>query len=183
MGRRDPCPRARRRRTAPTCLRGGRRPRCGYMPSASTSRVRSGSRPGSTRMREESTHWPRSASPSSRSAPSRRYPSRATRARACTGWSNDRAVVNRMGFNNDGREAVAARLRTAWGSRLSATLRSGRREHRPSPRWYPTSTPSSTTSRVHADWHRVPTTWWSTSAHPTPPACAICRPSSACDRC
>ena len=36
--------------------------------------------------------------------------SRATRSRGCSGCPADRAVVNRMGFNNDGAEAVAARL-------------------------------------------------------------------------
>ena len=34
----------------------------------------------------------------------------ATRARACSACPQDRAVVNRMGFNNDGAEAVATRL-------------------------------------------------------------------------
>ena len=55
--------------------------------------------------------WPRSASASSRSARSPRRPSRATRRRGCSGCRPTEAIVNRMGFNNAGAAALAARLR------------------------------------------------------------------------
>ncbi len=35
------------------------------------------------------------------------------RSRACSGWPQDRAVINRMGFNNGGAEAAAAAARGA----------------------------------------------------------------------
>ena len=100
----------------------------------------------------------------------------------------DRAVVNRMGFNNDGAEAVARRLaeRTQDLDKLdravgppgrssastSARPRSCRRTRR-----------SATTRRARGCWRRTPTTSSSTSARRTPPACATSRPSRSSSRC
>ena len=95
----------------------------------------------------------------------------------------DRAVVNRMGFNNDGAEAVAARL-AARESPLCGRRRSGpRRQHRQDQGRaggrgacgdYEKSAPGCS--------RRTPTTWSSTSARPTRPDCATCRPSRSWSR-
>ena len=55
-------------------------------------------------------------------------PQRATRARASSGCSRDRAVINRLGFNNGGHAAALARLqraprRAAWSASTSAPTR------------------------------------------------------------
>ena len=52
-------------------------------------------------------------SASSRSAPSRRGRSRATRSRACSGCPRRRRIINRMGFNNHGVDALIANVRGA----------------------------------------------------------------------
>ena len=71
-------------------------------------------RPGRRLRQERGRHrraGARSASATSRSAPSPASRSPATRRRALFRLPADRAVVNRMGFNNDGAEVVARRLR------------------------------------------------------------------------
>ena len=89
----------------------------------------------------------------------------------------DRAIVNRMGFNNDGAEVVARRLAAR---RLDRT---GRRLGVPlginigKTKVVPEETPSATTRRAPPCSRRTPTTWSSTSPHRTPRACATCRPS------
>ena len=99
----------------------------------------------------------------------------------------DRAVVNRMGFNNDGAEVVAARL----AQRARATRdRPGRCSASTSarPRRCPTTTrPRSrpTTRRAPSCWRRTPTTWSSTSSsaqHPGPARPAGRRPAAAAAR-
>ena len=63
--------------------------------------ARSASPPASTRTptRSRLASW---ASASSRSAPSPASRSPATPGRDCSGWCRDRALINRMGFNNEG---------------------------------------------------------------------------------
>ena len=75
-----------------------------------SSPTRSGWRRGSTRTPRRWGRWSRRASASSRSGRRRRCRSRATRGRGSSGWREDRAVINRFGFNNDGVAAIAARL-------------------------------------------------------------------------
>ena len=77
-------------------------------PSASLSPTRSGLPPASTRTRARSTRWPAWASASSRSAPSRRGRSRAIRSPRLFRLAEDAAVINRMGFNNAGLDAIVA---------------------------------------------------------------------------
>ena len=67
------------------------------------------------------------ASASSRSARSPRTPSRATTGRGCSGCRDSEAIINRMGFNNAGAAALAARLaalgaarRCRWASRSAS---------------------------------------------------------------
>ena len=72
------------------------------------------------RLRQE-RRWRRtpccgSASASSRSAPSRRARRPAIRVRACSGWRPTKAVINRLGFNNDGAAAVLTRLAARAGA-------------------------------------------------------------------
>ena len=67
----------------------------------------------STRTAWPSRAGPPSASASSSSARSRRGRSRATRARGSSGCRDDGALVNRMGFNNAGAEALAGRIADA----------------------------------------------------------------------
>ena len=55
----------------------------------------------------------RSASASSRSARSRRGRSRAIRSRACSGCREHDAVINRLGFNNDGVDALVRNVERA----------------------------------------------------------------------
>ncbi len=97
---------------------------------------------------------------------------------------DDRAVVNRMGFNNDGAEVVARRLAPA-GARAHAAGRvlgvnigktkvvpeDDRRRSRP------------TTRRAPGCSRRTPTTSSSTSARRTPRGCATCRRSRSSRRC
>ena len=52
-------------------------------------------------------------SASSNAARSRRARKQAIRSRGCSVLRPDRAVINRMGFNNRGMEAMAAAARTA----------------------------------------------------------------------
>ena len=85
-----------------------------------------------------------------------------------------------MGFNNDGAEVVAARLEQAVARRPGA---GARRQHRQDARWCPRTRRSATTRSPPACSRRTPTTSWSTSARPTPPACATCRPSRSSSRC
>ena len=94
----------------------------------------------------------------------------------------DRAVVNRMGFNNDGAEVVARRLAARLRHRGTATSWSGVNigktkvvpdDGRGAP----------TTRRAPGCSRRTPTTSSSTSAPRTPPACATCSPWSGCARC
>ena len=98
----------------------------------------------------------------------------------------DRAIVNRMGFNNDGAEVVARRLAqrrpTGPGAAQTATARCSASTSA-SPRWSRRPTLLATTTRARACSRRTPTTWSSTSARPTPPACATSRPSRSSSRC
>ena len=91
---------------------------------------RSGSPPASTRTPSASTRWPRWASATSRSAPSPASRSPATRRPRLFRLPADRAVVNRMGFNNDGAEAVAGAARAAREASADATRAGARRQHR-----------------------------------------------------
>ena len=75
---------------------------------ASCFPIASASPRASTRTPRTSTDSPRSASDSSRSARSRRARNRAIRGRACSACRKAHALINRLGFNNDG---VAALLR------------------------------------------------------------------------
>ncbi len=70
----------------------------------------SGWRPASTRTRSGSTRWRRSGSASSRSARSPAEPQPGNPRPRLFRLPADRAIVNRMGFNNDGAEVVAERL-------------------------------------------------------------------------
>ena len=90
----------------------------------------------------------------------------------------DRAIVNRMGFNNDGAEVVAGRLaawRAAGGPRSSAST-SAR------PRSCPRTRRRATTRSRRGCSPASPTTSSSTSPRPTPPACATCRRSRSSSR-
>ncbi len=104
----------------------------------------------------------------------------------------DRAVVNRMGFNNDGAEVVARRLGDGDGP--------GSTGHPPNSRGHRAHStvlgvnigktkvvPEDDAVRDYEKsagcWRRTPTTWSSTSARPTPRACATCRPSRSSSRC
>ena len=94
----------------------------------------------------------------------------------------DRALINRMGFNNDGAAAVAGRLAHARSGRDTVVLgvnigktkvvARGRRGRGRRLR-----------EVGRARWRRWPTTWSSTSARRTRPACATSRPWSSCGRC
>ena len=166
-----------------------RDPRCASARSGATFPGRSGSPPGSTRT-------PRAYDGAARARlrlrrgrhghRARRSP--ATRSRACSGSSRDRALVNRLGFNNDGADAARrARLARAAAHghrrrqhRQDQARRRGRRDRR-------------LHARAPSGSRRSPTTSSSTSARRTRPACAICRRSSklrpllvavraACDR-
>ena len=103
------------------------------------SPARSGSRPASTRT-------PRAPGGTAlgfgfvESAPSRRRRSRATPSRDLRACPRDRALMNRMGFNNHGAAAVAARLagatarRPSWGQRRQDQDRAAGGRHRRLPR-------------------------------------------------
>ena len=115
------------------------------------------------------------ASGSSRSGRSRRARSPATRGRGCSACRADRALVNRMGFNNRGRASGRARAwprgaaRRGRRRRTSARTRTTRRR-----RGRATTRPRARARR------RSPTTSSSTSARRTRPGCATCRRSSSC---
>ncbi len=101
----------------PGCARGSgraagrsRRRGCGRRSRGSTCRTRSGSRRASTRTRSRCAPSRGRRSDGSRSARRRLGRSRATPGRACSGSTEDGAAINRFGFNNDGAEAIAARL-------------------------------------------------------------------------
>ena len=92
----------------------------------------------------------------------------------------DRAVVNRMGFNNDGAEAVAARLaeRAPRPARRRAGARRQHRQDQGRPRGRRGAVAATTRSRArllapYADYLVVNVT------RRTRPACATCRPSSS----
>ena len=68
----------------------------------------SASPPASTRTPRTSTASPRSASASSSAAPSRRARSPAIRSRASSACPRREALINRLGFNNDGVERFLA---------------------------------------------------------------------------
>ena len=65
----------------------------------------------------------------------------------------DRALINRMGFNNDGAAHAARRLATSGARRACSASTSARA------RSCPPSTPSTTTCRARALSPRTPTTW------------------------
>ena len=94
---------ARLQNTPAQCLwqgRAHRRPGDPRRPDASPTA--SAWPPGWTRTAAASTAWARWASASSRSARSRRRRSRATPSRACSACRRRNALINRLGFNNDG---------------------------------------------------------------------------------
>ena len=107
-------------------------------------------RPGG-RLRQERRRHRRAggarASGTSRSARSPASRSRATRGRGCSGCRTDRAVVNRMGFNNDGAEVG----RRAAGAPRGAPRPAGRCSASTSAR--PRSSPR-TTRRGRADYEK-----------------------------
>ena len=85
--------------------------------------IRSASPRASTRMPKCPTPCSVSASASSRSAASRRGRRPAIRGRACSACREDRGVINRMGFNSDGLDAVrVAAARRARGAASSASM-------------------------------------------------------------
>ena len=96
----------------------------------------------------------------------------------------DRAIVNRMGFNNDGAEAVSARL--TQRAQASPPTRGPGREHRQDQ-----GRPRGRRGRGPGRLHQVgpparsrwPTTWSSTSARRTRRACAPSRPWTGWGRC
>ena len=88
--------------------------------------------------RRASTRSPRSGSASSRSARSPGEPQPGNPRPRLFRLPADRAVVNRMGFNNDGAEVVAARLRGAPGR--PAPRRRRRASTSARPRWCPRTT-------------------------------------------
>ena len=94
----------------------------------------------------------------------------------------DRAIVNRMGFNNDGAEVVARRLARSWRSRRSASTRSSESTSA-RPRSSPRRRRSATTRSRPGCSPPTPTTSSSTSPRPTRPACATCRPSRSSSPC
>ena len=71
--------------------------------------TRSASPPGSTSRARPSRPGRRSGSASPRSARSRRGRSRAIRGRGCSGCRDDRAIINRFGFNSVGADRRGAR--------------------------------------------------------------------------
>ena len=80
----------------------------------------------------------------------------------------DKGIINRMGFNNSGMVAAAARLRRRPpGSSLAATL--ARTKSRP------TTRPNPITSSASMRCMTTSITSWSTSVHPTRRACGNCR--------
>ena len=94
---------------------------------ASRSPTVSASPPASTRMLRTSTVSPRWASASSNAAPSRRGRSRAIRSRACFACLEAEALINRLGFNNDGverflRNVARARFASARGGILGLNI-------------------------------------------------------------
>ena len=97
----------------------------------------------------------------------------------------DRAVVNRMGFNNDGADAVAGAAGRAPARRGHGATSGRRASTSARPRWCRRTTRRPcrpTTRRARGCWRRTPTTSSSTSARPTPPACATSRPSTGSAR-
>ena len=89
---------------------------------------------------------------------------------------DDRALLNRMGFNNHGAGALALQLaRHAPDVPIGVNI--GKTKVDPA-----RAAPSTTTPRAPGCSVRWPPTWWSTSARPTPRDCATCRPSSRCAR-
>ena len=149
------------------------------------SRTRSGWRPASTRTPSASTPSAASGSATSRSARSPAAPSPATRTPRLFRLVADRAVVNRMGFNNDGAEVVAARLRRRAADRRRRRA-GARRQHRQD-QGRARGRRGGRARRLRdarpACSRPTPTTSSSTSARPTPPACAACRRSSGSARC
>ena len=77
------------------------------------STIRSGSPRASTRTARTSTRSPHSASASSRSARRRRARSPAIRSRACSACRSTKRVINRLGFNNDGVDALVRNVERA----------------------------------------------------------------------
>ena len=83
----------------------------------------SGSLRDSTRTPRTSTDSPRSGSASSNAEPSRRARSPAIRSRACSGCREAEALVNRLGFNNDGVERFLAHAaRAKWRGILGLNI-------------------------------------------------------------
>ncbi len=95
-------------------------------------------------------------------------------------FTDERALVNRMGFNNHGAPRRCppgcGRCAPGPGSSRSSASTSARRRSSPRKR------PSPTTSPAPASSPTWPTTWSSTSARPTRPACATCRRPTSCGR-
>ena len=104
-------------------------------------------------------------------------PARQPEARGCSASIPDRAVINRMGFNNAGAAAAARaprarrapphRARSSASTSASRRVVDGRRRDRRLPREHPPARA------------RSPTTSSSTSARRTPRACAACRSSTS----
>ena len=120
----------------------------------------------------------RSASASSRSAPSPPRRSPAIPKPRLFRLPRDRALVNRMGFNNHG-------ARRGRGSPTSRARRDGhrRRQHRQDQARRRGRRARRLRARAPSGSRRSPTTWSSTSARRTRRACATSRPSTSCARC
>jgi dihydroorotate dehydrogenase len=79
-------------------------------------------------------------------------------------YARHKAVINRMGFNNDGADAVASRLKN-WQRTVPLLVNVGKNRDVPL---------EAATWSVTAAWHRMPTRPCSTSLRRTRPACASC---------
>ena len=117
----------------------------------------------------------RSVSASSKSARRRRGRSPAIRSRACSGCPKQQAVINRLGFNNDGVDALVRNVERARSQRRA------RHQHRQEQGHAERSAQSTITCIASSASMRARATSRSTSPRRTRKACAICRKRRRCD--
>ena len=143
---------------------------------------RSGSPPASTRTPSASTPWPRSGFGHVEVGTVTGEPQPGNPRPRLFRLPADRALVNRMGFNNDGAEAVAGQARATSEASPAQPVVLGVNIGKTK------VVPEDDEAAVLADYTKsaraaraaTPTTWSSTSARPTPPACATSRPWTGC---